>query len=324
MKALICNAWGKPDTLVIGEMPARAPDAGELRIRVRACGINFADTLMIQGQYQFKPPFPFSPGIEMAGDVLEVGADVKLYKPGMRVMCIANCGAMAEEITLPATMAVPMPDNMDYITGAAFPVAYGTSHIALQHRAHVQPGETLLVLGAAGGVGLTAVEIGKRMGARVIACASTEEKLELTRQYGADYTINYTSEDLRERLKAITGGKGVDVAYDPVGGPLFEPVLRSMAWEGRLLVVGFASGNIPQIATNLPLVKNCAVVGVFWGAYALNNPKVLTDSLRTLLGWYSLGHLKPHISQTYTLEQAPEAMWALMRRQSLGKVVVTL
>lgn len=324
MKALICNAWGKPDTLTLGEMPARAPDAGELRIRVRACGVNFADTLMIQGQYQVRPPFPFSPGIEMAGDVLEVGADVKLYQPGMRVMCIANWGGMAEEITLPAAMAVPLPDNMDYITGAAFPVAYGTSHLALQHRAHVQPGETLLVLGAAGGVGLTAVEIGKRLGARVIACASTPEKLDLTRQYGADETINYSSEDLRERIRALTGGKGVDVAYDPVGGPLFEPVLRSMAWEGRLLVVGFASGSIPQVATNLTLVKNCAVIGVFWGAYALNNPKVLTDSLRTLLGWYSLGQLRPHISQTYTLEQAPEALWALMRRQSLGKLVVTL
>jgi NADPH2:quinone reductase len=213
---------------------------------------------------------------------------------------------------------------MDFVNAAAFPVAYGTAHLALEHRGGLQPGETLLVLGAAGGVGLTAVEIGKLMGATVIAAASTPEKLELTRQYGAEHLINYTSEGLRERLKAITGGKGVDVIYDPVGGDWFEASVRSLAWEGRLLVVGFASGDIPQLPVNLALVKNASIVGVYWGAYAANKPQVLRDSLTTLLGWYADGKLKPHVSRVFPLEQGAAALWALMRRQSMGKVVVTV
>ncbi len=324
MKALLCKAWGLPETLVLEDVESKPPTGGEVRIRVRACGINFADTLIVQGLYQVKPPFPFSAGLEVAGEVMEVGAGVTHVQPGQRVMSIANWGGMAEEINLPAMLTMPIPDSMSYEQAAAFPVAYGTSHIALDHRGHLQPGETLLVLGAAGGVGLTAVEIGKRMGATVIACASTPEKLELTRQYGADHTINYSTENLRERIKAITGGKGINVAYDPVGGDLFEPAVRSLAWEGRMLVIGFASGTIPQLPVNLTLVKNSSVVGVFWGAYSINNPKVLMDSLTTLMDWMAKGELKPHISHTFPLERGGEALRMLMERRSTGKVVVTM
>lgn len=324
MKALLCKTWGLPETLVLEEVESKPPTGGEVRLRVRACGVNFADVLMVQGLYQVKPPFPFSAGLEVAGEVLDVGAGVTHLQPGQRVMSITNWGGMAEEINVPAMTVIPIPDSMSYEQAAAFPVAYGTSHIALDHRAHLQAGETLLVLGAAGGVGLTAVEIGKRMGATVIACASTPEKLEITRQYGADHTINYSTENLRDRIKAITEGKGVNVVYDPVGGDLFEPAVRSLAWEGRMLVIGFASGTIPQLPVNLTLVKNSSVVGVFWGAYSINNPKVLMDSLKTLMGWMAKGELKPHISQTFPLERGGEALRMLMERRSTGKVVVTM
>jgi NADPH2:quinone reductase len=324
MKAVLCKTWGDPSTLTLEDVPSKAPGAGEARLRVRACGVNFADTLMIQGKYQVRPPFPFSPGLEAAGDVLEVGAGVTHLKPGDRVLCITGYGGMAEELVVPAEMVIPMPPNMDYATAAGFPIAYGTSHVALDHRAHLQPGETLLVLGAAGGVGLTAVEIGKKMGATVIAAASTPEKLALTREYGADHTIEYTRENLRDRLKDITGGRSVNVVYDPVGGDLFEPALRSIAWEGRYLVIGFASGTIPQFPANLALMKNASVVGVLWGAYAANSPAVLRASLGTLLRWYAEGGLRPHISQTFLLEHAADALWSLLRRQSTGKVVVEI
>jgi NADPH2:quinone reductase len=323
MKVVLCKAFGEPSTLVVEEVPSPKVSGGEVRIAVRAAGVNFPDTLMVRGQYQFKPPFPFSPGLEVAGDVLEVGEGVTHVKVGDRVIGIVNYGGFAEEVVAPAVMTLPMPANMDYASGAGFSLTYGTSHVALDHRGNLQVGETLLVLGAAGGVGLTAVELCKLMGATVIAAASTAEKLEVAQQYGADYLINYSGENIRERIKEITGGKGVNVVYDPVGGDLFEPTLRSVAWEGRYLVIGFASGTIPQLPANLPLLKNCSVVGVFWGAYALNKPKVLTDSLATLLKWYGEGKLKPHISRTYPLEQAADALYALINRQSTGKVVLT-
>ncbi len=324
MKALLCKQWGNPDSLVVETVEDKAPASGEVTVRVQACGINFADTLMIQGLYQTRPPFPFSPGLEIAGEITALGESVKYLKVGQRMMGIVNYGGAAEAVNVPAASVIPIPDAVDFTTAAAFPVAYGTSHLALDHRAHLWAGETLLVLGAAGGVGLTAVEIGKQMGATVIACASTPEKLELTQQYGADHVINYTSENLRDRIKELTGGKGVNVVYDPVGGALFEPALRSMAWEGRYLVIGFASGTIPQIPANLTLLKNCSVVGILWGAYAVNQPQVLNDSLRTLLGWYAEGKLKPHISEAFPLERGAEALWSLMRRQAMGKVVVTM
>jgi NADPH2:quinone reductase len=322
MKAVLCTAWGDPSTLVVEDVPSRAPGPGEARIAIHACGVNFADTLMIAGQYQVRPPFPFSPGFEIAGDVIEVGDGVRNVKPGDRVMGISEYGGFAEEATINTAMLLPIPPGMEYATAAAFPVAYGTSHLALSHRGRLQPGETLLVLGAAGGVGLTAVEIGRIMGATVIAAASTPEKLAIAESRGAHHLINYSSESLRDRVREITGGKGADVIYDPVGGDVFDQAVRAINWEGRLLVIGFAAGRIPELPMNLLLVKNIAVVGVYWGAYVGKNPAALTGSLVTLLGWHAEGRLKPHISASYPLDQAAEALYALMNRQSTGKVIV--
>lgn len=324
MKAVVCKQWGAPSTLVIEEVPSKAPGPGEVRVSVHACGVNFADTLMIAGQYQVRPPFPFSPGLEVAGEVIDVGADVRHLKPGDRVLGVCDWGGYAEEVTASAALFIPIPGSMDFVQAASFAVAYGTSHVALTHRAHLKSGETLLVLGASGGVGLTAVEIGKLLGATVIAAASTPEKLAVAQQYGADHLINYSTENLREQVRELTGGRGADVIYDPVGGDLFDQAIRAINWEGRLLVIGFAAGRIPELPVNLTLVKNCSVVGVFWGAYARNNPTVLAGSLRTLLGWFVEGKLKPHISATYPLERAADALYFLMNRQSTGKVVIAV
>ncbi len=323
MKAIVCKDWGAPSTLVLDEVPGKAPGAGELRLAVRACGVNFADALMVQGLYQVKPPLPFVPGAEVAGEVLDVGAGVTQFKPGDHVLGLCNVGGFAEEVTAPAAAFVPIPEQMPFTHAAAFPIVYGTSHVALTHRARLKVGETLLVLGAAGGVGLTAVELGKVLGAKVIAAASTPEKLAVCQQYGADHLINYSTENLRDRVREITGGKGVNVVYDPVGGDLFDQAVRSIAWEGRLLVIGFASGTIPQFAINLALVKNFSLVGVYWGAYAQNDPAVLFGSLQTLLKWYGEGKLKPHVSATYPLAQTPDALLALLERRVTGKIVVT-
>lgn len=324
MKAILCKELGDPTKLVYEDVPSPEPGPGQVRIRVYACGVNFADTLIIAGNYQTKPDLPFSPGMEVAGEIAAVGEGVTHYKPGDRVFCIVDWGGYAEEVLANANVVLPLPESMDYETAASFPVAYGTSHIALDHRADLQPGETLLVFGAAGGVGLTAVEIGKHMGATVIACASTPEKLALTQQYGADHVINYREESIRDRVKEITGGKGADVIYDPVGGDAFDQAMRAINWEGRLLVIGFASGRIPQIPANLPLVKNASVVGVFWGAYSRKDPGTLLNSLQTLLGWHAKGSLKPHISHRFPLKDAADAMLALMNRQSTGKVVIEM
>ena len=322
MKAVLCKQWGAPADLSYEDVPDPQPGAGEVLIRVRAIGVNFADTLMIAGRYQLKPPLPFSPGFEVAGEVLELGEGVTQLEPGARVMGFLQYGAYAEKVAAPAHMVMPIPEGMDYKDAAAFAVAYGTSHVALEHRARLKEGETLLVHGASGGVGLTAVELGKRMGATVIATASTAEKLELCRRYGADHTINYREEDFVPKVKDVTNGRGADVILDPVGGSVFERSLRCIAWEGRILVIGFASGEIPQVPVNLTLVKNCSIVGVFWGAYGQKNPKVLMGSLQTLLTWYAEGGLKPHISEVYALEDAPKAMTELMERRSTGKVVL--
>lgn len=324
MKAVVCRQWGSAEDLVVEEIESPAMAAGDVRIAVHACGINFGDTLMIAGQYQVKPPFPFTPGFEIAGEIMEIGDGVSHYKPGDRVIAFTDYGGYAEEVVTRATSCLPIPDNMNFVDAAAFMVAYGTSHLALDHRAHLQAGEVLLVHGAAGGVGLTAVEIGKRMGATVIATASSPEKLAVTQQYGADHLINYREENFRDRVKEITGGKGADVIYDPVGGDVFDSSLRCINWEGRLLVIGFASGRIPQAPANLTLVKNCSIVGVYWGAYAMKQPQTLLESMQTLLGWYSEGKLKPHISATYPLEQVAEAMTMLTNRESTGKVVLVV
>lgn len=324
MKAIVCKTLSGPDGLELQEIPSPEPGPGDVKIRVRACGLNFADSLIIQGLYQEKPSLPFVPGSEVAGEITAVGEAVTQFKVGDRVAGLCGTGGFAEEVVTSALTVLPLPAEMDFTAGAAFTIAYGTSHLALWHRAKLQPGEVLLVHGAAGGVGLTAVELGKVMGATVIATASTSQKLALAQQAGADYLINYREEDFRSRVKEITKGKGADVIYDPVGGDVFTQSMRCIAWEGRLLVIGFASGEIPTTAVNLTLVKNCSIVGVYWGAYAQKNPAILLQSLATLGQWYSQGKINPHVSQTFPLEQAADAIQVLMNRQALGKVVVTV
>ncbi len=275
MKAIICDHWGPPSELKIGELPSPELRPGTVRLKVEACSINYADALMVQGLYQEKPPFPFSPGFEAAGVVMEAGKGVSYLKPGTRVIALCGYGGLAEEVIVEAHQALPITDNMSFTDAAAFAVAYGTSHIALTHRGQLKAGETVLVHGAAGGVGLTAVELAKLLGATVIATASTPEKLALAQAYGADHLINYTEENFVDRVKEITNKKGADVIYDPVGGDVFDQSLRCIAWEGRLLIIGFASGRIPEMPANRALLKNCSAVGVFWGAYSQRNPAVL-------------------------------------------------
>jgi NADPH2:quinone reductase len=324
MKALICTAWGGPDALAMGELPSPSPGAGELLVGVHACGLNFADTLMIQGKYQERPEFPFSPGLEVSGEVLETGAEVHGFEAGDRVIALCGHGGLAEQVVVPAGNAVRLPQGMDFVTAAGFAVAYGTAHVGLERRARLQPGEVLLVHGAAGGVGLAAVEVGRQMGAIVIATASSEEKLALAKAHGARHVINYRQENFREQVKALTDGRGADVIFDPVGGEVFDQSIRCINWEGRILVVGFASGSIPELAVNLTLVKNMSVVGVYWGAYRTRDAAVLQESWRQLLQWLADGALSPHISATYPLEEAPAALTSLMERRSTGKVVVTI
>ncbi len=324
MKAVLCKAFGLPETLTLAEIPSPSVGAGEVKIAVQACSINYADVLMIQGLYQEKPPFPFSPGLEAAGIISEVGAGVTHLKVGDRVAALVGHGGLAEEVVTAAYTALPIPASMSFTDAAAFAVAYGTSHLALAHRANLQAGETLLVHGAAGGVGLTAVQIGKLLGATVIATASTAEKLAIARANGADYVINYREEKFSERVKEITHGKGADVIYDPVGGDVFDESLRCIAWEGRLVVIGFASGRIPSAPANLALVKNCSIVGVYWGKYAQRDPQTLLRSLGQLFQWYEAGQIRPHISAVYPLAETAAAMNVLLGRQATGKVVVTV
>jgi len=323
MKAVVCKQFGPPESLVVEELPSPRPGRGEVVISVKAASVNFPDVLIIENKYQVKPPLPFSPGSELAGVVKEVGEGVGGVRAGDRVMAFTTFGAFAEEVKTEAIRLVPMPEKMDFATGAAFLLTYATTDHALRDRGALQSGETLLVLGAAGGVGLAAVEIGKALGARVIACASTDDKLAVCREHGADATINYSSEDFRERVKVITGGKGPDVVYDPVGGPYTEPAFRSIAWRGRLLVVGFAAGDIPKLPLNLALLKGAAVLGVFWGDFVKREPQRFAESLRQLARWFAEGKLKPHVSQTFPLAQAVDALKLMAARQVKGKVVLT-
>lgn len=297
------------------------PEADEVLLRLAACGLNFADLLMIKGTYQAMPTPPFTLGMELAGTVKAVGARADPGLIGKRVAAFAGSGGLAEYGTFPAARCVPLPDCMSFTDAAAFQVAYGTSHVALAHKARLQPGETLLVLGAAGGVGLTAVEIGKRMGATVIACARGAGKLAVARAAGADHVIDSEAGNLRAAVKAHGGA---DVVYDPVGGDLFKDAFRACNPEARILVIGFASGTVPQIAANHLLVKNISVIGHYWGGYLTFRPEVLRDSLQTLFGWYEAGRLKPHISHTLPLARAAEALDLLRQRKSTGKVVVTM
>ncbi|HKV91104.1 MAG TPA: NADPH:quinone oxidoreductase family protein [Candidatus Angelobacter sp.] len=323
MRAVLCKEWGGPEKLVVENIPSPPIRDGAVQIAVHAAGINFADLLLISGQYQEKPAFPFTPGMEVAGTVTEVGSGVSSLKAGDRVMALTGTGAYAEEVVVDANRVYKIPDQMDFSAAAGFPVAYGTSHGAFDWRAHLKPGEWLLVFGAAGGVGLTAVEIGKAMGARVIACAGGAEKLEIARQHGADHLIDYSREDIRERVKAITGGKGADVVYDPVGGDSFDASLRSIAWGGRIIVIGFASGRIPQAPANILLVKNIDVIGFYWGSYQARKPELLRDSYSKLFRWFNEGKLKPHIFAQLDLGEVAHAMDLLRQRKSTGKVVLT-
>jgi NADPH:quinone reductase len=324
VKAVLCKQYGPPETLVVEELPSPRAGPGEAVVSVKAASVNFPDVLIIQNKYQFKPPLPFSPGSELAGVVKEVGAGVSSVRPGDKVMAFTTYGAFAEEVKTDAARLLPIPEGMDYENAAAFVLTYGTSDHALRDRGSLQAGETLLVLGAAGGVGLAAIEIGKALGARAIACASSDEKLAVCREHGADATINYAAEDLRERIKSLTGGQGVDVIYDPVGGAYTEPAFRSIAWRGRLLVVGFAAGEIPKLPLNLALLKGAAVVGVFWGDFARREPKAFAGSIAQLGLWFREGKLRPHVSKIFPLEKAADALRLMAARQVKGKVVLAV
>ncbi|SDH67901.1 NADPH2:quinone reductase [Pseudomonas flavescens] len=322
MKALLCKAFGPADCLVLEDVASPRAKDHEVLIEVQAAGVNFPDTLIIEGNYQFKPPFPFAPGGEVAGVVSAVGDKVVHLHVGDRVMALTGWGGFAEQVAVPAYNVLPMPDGMDFISAAAFGMTYGTSMHALRQRAGLQAGETLLVLGASGGVGLAAVEVGKAMGARVIAAAGSAAKLEVARQAGADELIDYSTQSLKEEVKRLTDGQGADVIVDPVGGELFDQAARSIAWNGRLLVVGFASGHIPQLPVNLMLLKGAAVVGVFWGAFAQRQPADNAANFAQLFTWHAEGRLKPLVSQTYPLADGGAAIEVLAQRKAVGKLVV--
>jgi len=324
MKAIRCKKYGPPSSLVLEEVPDLKPGAKEVLVSVKACGINFPDTLIIQGLYQLRPELPFTPGSDIAGIVKEVGEGVSHLKKGDKVFGFVAYGALAEEVVVPSNACFQKPKQMGFPIAASFMMAYGTSYHALKDRSKLKKGDTLLVLGAAGGVGLAAVELGKLMGAKVIAAASTVKKLELCREYGADETINYSKTDLRAAIKELTGGKGVNVIFDPVGGKYSEAAFRSIAWNGRFLVVGFAAGTIPKMPLNLPLLKGASIVGVFWGGFALGNPQANMKNTQVLMDWYKAGKLKPHIHRIYNLEDTPKALEEMMNRKVRGKLVVQM
>ena len=323
MKALLCKEYGPPDRLVLEEVPDLVPGDREVVIRAHAAGVNFPDGLIIQNKYQFKPALPFSPGGECAGVVESVGAKVKHLRPGMRVMAFTTFGAFAEQVRADAGGVIPMPDELDFITASAFVLVYGTSYHALVDRAALTSGDTLLVLGAAGGVGLAAIEIGKATGARVIAAASSADKLAVCKAHGADALIDYSADDLRAKLKELAPD-GPNVIYDPVGGAYTEAAFRSIAWRGRLLVVGFAAGEIPKIPANLALLKGASLVGVFWGDYAKREPGRAAADLVQMFQWLREHKLRPEISKTYPLERGGEAIQALLDRKATGKLVITM
>jgi NADPH2:quinone reductase len=323
MKAVLCKELGPPEKLVVEEVPSLRAGTGQVVVSVKAAGVNFPDTLIIQGKYQFKPEPPFSPGGEVAGVIKEIGEGVTRLKRGDRVIAASTFGGFAEEMLADADKVIAMPDAMEFVPASAFVLTYGTSYHGLKDRAQLKAGETLLVLGASGGVGLAAIQLGKAMGARVIAAASSDAKLQVCRDNGADELINYASEDLRARVKAITAGRGVDVVYDPVGGPYSEPALRDMAWKGRFLVVGFAAGDIPKVPLNLALLKGCSIVGVFWGAFTRAEPDNNRRNNEELMKLYLAGKIKPHIHATYPLERAVEALNEVLNKRVSGKVVLT-
>jgi NADPH2:quinone reductase len=322
MRAMLATEWADPSAMQLREVPDPEPGPGEVLVEVRAIGCNFPDILIVQGKYQVKPPLPFSPGHEVAGVVRRVGAGVTNVRPGQRVIGMLGWGGYAELATVPARHLFAIPDGMGFPEAAAFPLVYQTSWCALSHRAGLRAGESLLVHGAAGGVGLAAVQIGKLLGARVIATAGTAAKLEVARQSGADVLIDYATEDWVERVKAVTEGAGADVIYDPVGGDVFDGSTRCIAFEGRLLVVGFAGGRIPTIAANRILLKNVSIVGVHWGLYQRRGSPLVDEWMETLFAHYRAGRLRPVVYRTYPLAEAARALDALATREAYGKVVL--
>lgn len=323
MRAVVCQKWGEPKDLTVGDVPAPDMREGAVRIKVAAAGINFADTVMIAGRYQWKGQPPFIPGLEVAGTVIEVAPGVTRCKPGDRVFASVGHGGYAEETVADARFVWPVPQGMDLLTASGFAVVYGTSYMALTERAGLKAGEVLLVHGAAGGVGLAAVEIGKKLGATVIATASTAAKLKVAEEHGADHLIDYTTEDVRTRVKAITAGRGADVIFDPVGGAAFDASLRCIDWNGRIVIIGFASGTIPQIPANIVLVKHIGILGFSWGTYKLHRPELVTAALDDMLKLYGDGALRPRVSMTFELAHATQALEALLGRKSTGKIVLS-
>ncbi len=321
MKAIVCNAFGPIETLTLEDRPDPAPGAGEVLIEIHAAGVNFPDGLMVRGEYQIKPPRPFTPGSEVAGIVRGLGEGVTGFAVGDRVVALPGIGGFAEQVVAQAGRTLKLPDGMDFETASGFMLVYGTSLHGLADCGRLRAGETLLVLGAAGGVGLAAVEIGRAMGARVIAAASTDEKLELAKAHGAEIGINYTTTDLKAELKRLVPG-GVDVVYDPVGGALTEAAVRGLAWGGRLLVIGFAAGEIPKLPLNLLLLREGEAKGVFWGTWTAREPAAHAAAVARLFAWVASGDLKPHVSGAYPLERTSEALAEVMNRRAQGKVVL--
>jgi NADPH2:quinone reductase len=324
MKAILCTRFGGPDDLELGELPDPVPGAGEAVVAVKAAALNFFDTLIIAGKYQHKPPFPFSPAAEFSGVVESVGPGVNGLARGDRVLGHIGAGAARERLAAKAERLIKIPEGLDFERAAGLTVTYGTTLHALKDRAQLKSGESLAVLGAAGGTGLATVELGKILGARVIACASSAEKLAFARKHGADESINYAQEDLKDALRRVTGGTGVDVVYDPVGGPYAEPAIRALAWGGRYLVIGFAAGEIPKIPLNLALLKSAALVGVFWGAWAERNPEKHRANMADITRWCAEGKLSAHVHAAYPLEQTPDAIKALSDRKAMGKLIVRM
>jgi NADPH2:quinone reductase len=322
MKAILCTAYGPPEKLELADLEAPRAAAGEVVVAVNACALNFFDNLIIAGKYQYRPDPPFSPGAEVAGVVTATGAGVRDFAAGDRVVGYLGWGGCRQQVAAPAERFVALPDGLDDNLAAGLTVTYGTTVHALQDRARLRSGETLAVLGAAGGVGQAAIEIGKIMGARVIACASSDDKLEFCKGLGADDTFNYATGDLKEGLRRLTGGKGVDVVYDAVGGDLSEPALRAMAWQGRFLVIGFAAGSIAKIPLNLVLLKGCEVVGVFWGEHISRQPQAHRANMAQLLAWAAEGRIRPHVHKVYALAETAEALAAIARREVKGKAIV--
>ena len=324
MRAIICNEWCMPEDLKLQEVQGPSLADNEVRVEVHAAGVNFPDVLIIQGKYQYKPSFPFSPGSEISGVITEVGVQVKDFSIGDRVMSVTGHGAFAEEICVEENKITKIPNKMDFITAASMSLTYGTSAYALFQRANINRSDVVLIHGATGGVGITALEIAKAIGSKVIATASSDKKLKIAKEYGADFCINYSDGNFKEKVKDLTNGKGADVIYDPVGGDIFEQSLRCIAWNGRLLVVGFASGKIALAPTNLPLLKNCSIVGVFWGAWRERDFNGHNENMKIIIDWWHKNKIKPKIWKIFKLEETKDALYALMERKVIGKAVIKI